>query len=149
MPEAERILMANKLGLVTADGHALSPSNQYLVLLQCPGATVLGGFKQWQKHGRSVRKGEHGAMIWVPCGGRKNNAPLDGSNSNSAIADGEPTGDTDGRFIVGCLFDISQTTETTQEAKFSPEMPAAIPDTQPSPDPMPAQVAAPTPGELF
>ena len=119
MPEIERQLMANKCGLVTCDGHPLSGGNTYLVILQCPGATVLGGFKQWQKHGRSVRKGEHGAMIWVPCGGRKNDSPLDGSNSVSAVTDGQPTGESDSRFIVGTIFDISQ----TEELKFTAELP--------------------------
>lgn len=143
MPECERILIANKLGLVTCDGHALSPGNQYLVFLQSPAASILGGFKQWQKHGRSVRKGEHGAMIWVPCGGRKNAAPLDGSNSASAVVDGESAGESDSRFIVGTIFDISQTEETTTGSKFTPEPVASAP--QFSPEPMPAALTPAAP----
>lgn len=171
MPESERLLIACKLGLVTCDGHPLSPGNQYLIFLQCPAASVLGGFRQWRKHGRSVRKGQHGAMIWVPCGGKKNEAPLDGSRSASAVADGEPAGDSDSRFIVGTLFDISQTEEIIPGKKFTPDMtepeeqeapapsfspamvdpePAAeLPATEPSPEPMPANVAQPQDGFLF
>lgn len=119
MPQAERVLMANKCGMVTCDGHPLSPSNTYLVLLQCPGATVLGGFRQWLKHGRAVRKGEHGAMIWVPCGAKKaDDAPR---------PEGEPAGDNDSRFITGTIFDISQTEEVKPGQKFTPETPEATP----------------------
>ena len=128
MPESERILMANKCGLMTCEGHQLSPGNTYLVILQCPGATVLGGFKQWQKHGRSVRNGEHGAMIWVPCGGRKSATPLDGSNSVSAVVDGESAGESDSRFIVGTIFDISQTEEMTAQGNvIVPDMATSEP----------------------
>lgn len=111
MPELDRITAANKLGLVTCEGHSLSVGNQLLIALQLPGASVLGGFRHWLKHGRCVKKGEHGAMIWVPCGGRRNDQPLDGSASNSAVADVQPAGDSDSRFIVGTVFDIGQTAE--------------------------------------
>lgn len=113
MPELQRIQLSNKLGLVTCEGHSLSLCNQMLIALQCPGASVLGGFRQWLKHGRCVRKGEHGSMIWVPCGGgKKNDLPMDGTASGvSAIADGAPADENDTRFIIGTVFDISQTEE--------------------------------------
>lgn len=112
MPELDRIQLSNKLGLVTCEGHSLSIGNQMLIALQCPTATVLGGFRQWLKHGRAVRKGEHGCMIWVPCGGRKNDLPLDGTTSGvSAVADGAPSDADDTRFIIGTVFDIAQTQE--------------------------------------
>lgn len=101
MPELERIEMSNKLGLVTCDGHALSLGNTMLIALQLPGATVLGGFRQWLKHGRCVRKGEHGAMIWVPVG-HKTTEPTTGETS---------TEQDDTRFIIGTVFDIGQTQE--------------------------------------
>src|SRR5688500_2876203 len=75
MPAAERVAMANKLGLVTCEGRPLSMGNMMLVALQLPNASVLGGFKQWLRHGRAVRKGEHGAMIWVPIGRKSVNEP--------------------------------------------------------------------------
>lgn len=111
MPELERIQLSNKLGLITPDGHAFSLGNAMLIAIQRPNATVLGGFRQWLKHGRAVRKGEHGCMIWVPCGGKSNTAALDGSTSNSAVTDGAPTETGDTRFIIGTVFDISQTDE--------------------------------------
>jgi len=145
MPESERLLIACKLGLTTCDGHALSPGNQYLIFLQNPAASVLGGFRQWQKHGRSVKKGEHGAMIWVPCGSGKK---ATGEATPAAQAEGtaEPTGDGSSFFVVGTLFDISQTEEKTG-AKFSPEMPEATPEpaAEPAPAFVPTVLPTPTP----
>lgn len=105
MPELERIQMSNKLGLVTCDGHPLSLYNTMLIALQCPSASVLGGFRQWLKHGRAVRKGEHGAMIWIPLTHSKQpegTAQPDGTDPVTA-------GDGDTRFIIGTMFDITQT----------------------------------------
>lgn len=117
MPQCERELMAIKCGMRTCDGHALSPSNVYLVLLQCPGATVLGDFRQWRKHGRTVKKGEHGAMIWVPCGVKKSDA----AGQPVTITEREPAEDNDSRFITGTIFDISQTDELVPGQMFTPE----------------------------
>jgi hypothetical protein len=113
MPELERVQMGNRLGLLTVDGHSLSTCNQILVGMQLPTASVVGGFRQWLCHGRAVRKDEHGAMIWVPTGGRRNDVPLDGGTSNSAIVDCQPEGPSDTRFLIGTVFDISQTQEVT------------------------------------
>lgn len=124
MPELERIQLANKLGIVTVDGHELSLANTMLVALQNPAASIVGGFRQWINHGRAVMKGQHGMMIWVPVGGRKNDAPLDGSNSSSAVADGAPESENDTRFIIGTVFDIGQTQEI-ETGKPEPELMAA------------------------
>ena len=111
MPELERVQLSNRLGLVTCEGHGLSLTNQMLIALQRPGATVLGGFRQWLRQGRAVRKGEHGCMIWVPCGAK-------GGADAAASPDG--TGDaaegSDVRFIVGTVFDIGQTEEVNAAA---------------------------------
>ena len=53
-------------GISTVEAHPLSQTNACLVAFQCPTATIVGGFKQWLKAGRCVRKGEHGLSIWVP-----------------------------------------------------------------------------------
>lgn len=125
MPELERIEMSNKLGLVTCDGHALSLGNAMLIALQCPRATILGGFRQWLKHGRSVRKGEHGAMIWVPLG-HKTTEPTTGETTTESE---------DTRFIIGTMFDIGQTEATEQDATapFVPE--TESPKAAPTPKP--------------
>lgn len=104
MPELQRIQLANKFGLRTCEGHELSLCNSCLVCLQNPGASVLGGFRQWLKVGRAVRKGEHGCMIWIPST-RKVAAP----EGTAEPVNGEATDET--RFFIGTLFDISQTQE--------------------------------------
>lgn len=111
MPELERIQLSNRLGLVTCEGRGLSLTNQMLIALQRPGATVLGGFRQWLKQGRAVRKGEHGCMIWVPCGVKG------GADAAAAPAGDGDAGEGAGvRFIVGTVFDIGQTEEVNAAA---------------------------------
>jgi hypothetical protein len=106
MPPEERIKLATQLGIVTCDGHALSAGNSILCMLQIPACSVVGGFKQWLKHGRAVTKGQHGAAIWVPTGCRNDTAPR--LDTQTAVPDA--TGQ-DRRFVIGYVFDCSQTEE--------------------------------------
>ena len=116
MPEAERAKLTIRLGaVVTVEGHALSLANTMLLLMQHPSVSVVGGFHQWIKAGRAVRKGEHGAMIWVPLKDRQN-----ATETVEAPPTIEKTeAKKDRRFIVGTVFDISQTdaVETHNEQK--------------------------------
>lgn len=66
MVPAQRAELAARFPVVTIEGRALSVFNSCLVATQSPNATVVGGFRQWIKAGRGVRKGEHGMAIWVP-----------------------------------------------------------------------------------
>ena len=75
-----------------------SARNQQLIALQLRKATICGGFKQWQNHGRKVKKGEHGALILFPVGIEK-----DSDNEE------EPT-----NFFSAVVFDISQTEEVAE-----------------------------------
>lgn len=97
MPEEERIALAKQTMPVTVEGHALSGVNTLLVCLQKPDATIVGGFRQWLKQGRPVRKGEHGLMIWAPLGRKEK------TDSGETV-----TGEVDG-FIPVTVFDVSQT----------------------------------------
>ena len=121
MPELERVQLANRTGLLTCDGHSLSPRNQCLIILQAPKASVVGGFRQWLKHGRAVRKGEHGAMIWVPTGGRKSTGP----QGETVLEEGTET-----RFTIGTVFDIGQTdavgTAHPAHTRGNPELQPAL-----------------------
>lgn len=110
MPEEERVAKANELGIINCNGNMLSPRNMMLLMLQRSNVTVVGGFRQWLKMGRVVRKGEHGLMIWVPAftSGEANPEPAEQK-------DGETEAQPDRRFIVGTVFDISQTDERTAE----------------------------------
>lgn len=115
MSEEQRATLAASMpGIATCEGRVLSLHNVYLIALQCPGATIVGGFKQWQKVGRAVHKGEHGLMIWVPAGVRK------GEPEQTAPAEGE-TESGDLRFIMATVFDVSQTHEI-ETGRFAVEM---------------------------
>ena len=103
MTEQERTDLSRKCSPVSIAGTSFSTTNSILLILQCPTGTIFGGFRQWIKAGRCVRKGEHGAAIWCKTGNKENAA-----GSESA----EPSGDSEGdslRFIVGTVFDVSQT----------------------------------------
>lgn len=77
---AERILAAVK-SITTSDDwqaflrftrsfHHYSPTNRMLIFAQCPEATHVAGYRDWQARGRQVRKGEHGLRILAPLVGK-------------------------------------------------------------------------------
>ncbi len=66
---------------------------------------MVGGFRQWKDKGRSVRKGEHGLMIWVPTG--KGEKAEDGAPVPAAEAGAEK--EKRAGFIMGTVFDVTQT----------------------------------------
>lgn len=67
MSDDQRAELAARVATVTTiEGRQLSIHNACLVAVQCPSATLVGGFNQWRIAGRVVRKGEHGLMIWAP-----------------------------------------------------------------------------------
>ena len=103
MPEAERAELSQRLPLVTVEGHALSCFNACLVAMQRPTASIVGGFAQWIKAGRVVRKGEHGLALWVPL---KPGKREDDRHGDTPGAGAKRMG-----FIMGTVFDVSQTDE--------------------------------------
>lgn len=112
MSKPERDQLAATCPVVTIEGRALSLKNQCLIALQMPTATVVGGFRQWLKAGRCVKKGEHGACIWIPLG-RKNKETDETEQSDSRA------------FILANVFDVSQT-ESTEENKPAEQTPAML-----------------------
>lgn len=103
MTPAERGALAARLPCIaTVEGRSLSPFNQCLIAAQCPTATLVGGFRQWIKAGRAVRKGEHGLALWVPTFAKADPGKLDGETSSA---------DSETHFIMGTVFDVSQTDE--------------------------------------
>ena len=46
--------------------HHYSWNNIWLILMSCPQATQVAGFRKWQSMNRTVRKGEHGIPILAP-----------------------------------------------------------------------------------
>jgi len=98
MTEEQRQAVADKFGIVTVEAHLLTPHNQCFLVAQSEiNFTVVGGFQQWKKSGRIVRKGEHGVLILVP-------SKTNSDENPEIVSDGE-----DVRFFSATVFDISQT----------------------------------------
>jgi hypothetical protein len=103
MTDEDRTALAQSIpAIFTCEQRMLSDFNQCLLASQRPDATIVGGFRQWLKQGRVVRKGEHGSYIWVPLGAKEETA--DGSSSTVMHPD-------DRRFLMVAVFDIAQTEE--------------------------------------
>jgi len=105
MTPDQRAAVAARLPLVNTEGHALSPFNTCMIYMQngheTP-PTIVGGFKQWLKQGRCVKKGEHGSAIWFPV---KQSKHADESENDPEAKEFKS------EFMLGTVFDISQTTE--------------------------------------
>jgi len=98
MTEEQRHAVADKYGIVTVEGHLLTPHNQCFLVAQSEiNFSIVGGFKQWKKAGRIVRKGEHGFLIFVP-------SKIQQDENSEMISDEE-----DVHFFTATVFDISQT----------------------------------------
>ncbi len=97
MTEEQRQAVADKFGIVTVEGHLLTPHNQCFLVAQSEiNFTIVGGFQQWKKAGRIVRKGQHGFLIFVPSKAKQENSEM--------ISDDENV-----HFFTATVFDISQT----------------------------------------
>lgn len=108
LSDEDRRARVPALPIVTIEGRALSPLNTILVATQHPTASVVGGFRQWLKAGRAVRKGERGAWIFVP-------TVYKGPGVN-IITGGAVEEVTETRFVMAAVFDVSQTDEVAAEA---------------------------------
>ncbi|MFA5805266.1 MAG: ArdC family protein [Melioribacteraceae bacterium] len=106
MSADQRQAVADQFGIVTAEGHLLTPHNQCFLVAQSPiNFTVVGGFQQWKKAGRIVRKGEHGFLILVSSKTKQNEGP-------EMVSDDE-----DVFFFTATVFDISQTDSIADSLK--------------------------------
>jgi hypothetical protein len=104
MSDEQRATMAAQMSaVVTVEGRALSLHNSCLVAAQKPDATILGGFGQWIKAGRVVRKGEHGVMIWAPTMRRTDTLSPDAEQASDTMTTRRAG------FIMVTVFDVSQT----------------------------------------
>lgn len=112
MSEAERAGLLERVGAVmSCEGRALSETNTVLLVLQRPGVSVVGGFRQWKKAGRYVRKGEKSCSIWIPRGGGDTPALAGSELSRAELVEGGGSGAGGSRrkFLTGAVFDIGQT----------------------------------------
>ena len=92
--------IAKKYPIITCEGHTISGFNSCFLTMQTEmPLTIVAGFKQWERAGRTVAKGEKAAgYIYVPMKGKKD-------------AEEEKL-----RFRMVPVFDISQTEESTVAA---------------------------------
>lgn len=98
-PEQRHAMVFSHGAVFNIGNTPLSPFNSCLVIRQNPGATIVGGFKQWLKAGRVVKKGEKGIGIWVPT-----------VRKSKVEGEAPRTG-----FVIGYVFDIEQTEELNSE----------------------------------
>ena len=98
MSKEERDALAIRCGTCNPEGRSFSIFNTCFLWAQA-GKTILmaGGFRQWQRAGRMVKKGEHAAgLIYIPI--------------NPAKQDAEPDGEKeDVHFRLVPVFDVEQT----------------------------------------
>ena len=101
MTEEKRTELIEKFGIVvTIEGHPLTAHNTCFLYAQTEKPiTVVGGFQQWRKAGRTVKKGEHSLLIFVPSIKRKD-GPVPSEVEGS---EDEPF------FFTANVFDITQT----------------------------------------
>jgi hypothetical protein len=105
LSEEARAEIAARTMITTCEGHALSVHNNCLIAAQGgESLTLVGGFRQWLKQGRGVKKGEHGYAILFPR--EKKNG--DGAKDQLTQEEAEKP---EIRFLIGYVFDISQTME--------------------------------------
>jgi len=102
MTEEQRTQLIEKFGIVTTiEGHPLTAHNTCFLYAQTEKpVTVIGGFQQWLKAGRIVKKGEKSLLIFVP--------------SQRSNEGNEAAGDDDVFFFTANVFDITQTEVITE-----------------------------------
>ncbi|MGN0886091.1 MAG: ArdC family protein [Candidatus Spyradenecus sp.] len=111
MTEEQRAQIIAKVGAVlTVEGHPLSEMNTLFcyadrVAKQHAPLSIVGGFSQWKKHGRIVKKGEKGMVICFPSTRAMKN------EDGEALTDEAGNEKTYTAFYFGYVFDISQTEE--------------------------------------
>lgn len=137
LPEEKRLALAARYGIRTCEGRELSIYNQCLLIHQNDKVSMVGGFKQWRELGRTVRKGEKALAIWVPCA-----RGVEAGEGAVVPAGADPADLADKFFILGNVFDITQTeTEAEREARENVEAARGV-LALPAPAPEPAAALA-------
>ncbi|MFZ4569776.1 MAG: ArdC-like ssDNA-binding domain-containing protein [Bacteroidales bacterium] len=113
----------NSMPVMNPEGRILSDANIVFLAWQSKiQFTIVAGFRQWLKHGRCVKKGQHGNCIFIPAMNKERNRNADGSETVSEELQ---------RFLVATVFDISQTFEITEKEEKSIESVSAVMETNP------------------
>ncbi len=101
MSEDDKEKLVELYGLKNPEGHTLSGFNHAIILAQWREETfpsVLAGFRQWQRYGNTVKKGQHAVYIAVPLNRKKENDNENEDDENEKIF-----------FSYKPVFDITQT----------------------------------------
>jgi len=89
--------------------------NQLFLIGQNPAASDVRSFREWKAAGCSIKKGEKALRVWVP------------KPSTKADEQRERDGQQPARFILGPVFDISQTEPTADyEARVEAKRQAKV-----------------------
>lgn len=102
MTPEQRVALFQTHPVVSIEGKTLSVYNTCFLLTQDERVTMVGGFQQWRRAGRQVKKGEKGLAVWFP---RVQKADPDKQEGEVSEEDLET------RFMLGTVFDVSQTEE--------------------------------------
>lgn len=93
--------------------HRYSYGNVVLILSQCPEASQVAGLRTWNKFGRSVKRGERGIQILMPCSYTKREKQDATVEEQVLDESGQPVRGAVAishlSFKVGYVFDVSQT----------------------------------------
>ena len=114
MNAIERAEILRRIGnVVNIEGHVMSDWNTIFMWWQrheLGALSVVGGFQQWKKAGRIVKKGERGIWMLFPMF-------LTRKTESGEDAIDPKTGEKDilTRFRIGTVFDISQTNPADAE----------------------------------
>lgn len=111
LTEDQRTALIEKVGaIITTEGHPLSSRNTAMCIMQRQDKplSMVGGFQQWKRHGRKVKKGEAGFGIFFPCNFKIKN------EDGEVLVDENGEEKTSRYFNIGYVWDISQTEEIAQ-----------------------------------
>lgn len=94
-----------------------------LIMMQCPDATAVAGYRAWQtSFGRQVNRGEVGIKILAPVTRRADTIGADGrmvvDQSGQPVKEAQMVG-----VRLATVFGVSQTTGRDLPEQFSPELP--------------------------
>ncbi len=112
MTDEQKAAWLERVPVLSIERRPLSGGNHMLAAMQCDGATMVAGFRQWLAAGRSVRKGQTALYIFAPAGRGKAEAepPASAGADPGAVEGGESV-----RFLLVPVFDVSQTDECADE----------------------------------
>lgn len=111
LTKEQRLELVKKAGIVNIEGKSLSIYNQCMLMFQRDSVSIVGGFQQWKKANRHVKSGESSLIIWFPCGAKKTEETEEIEKDLLSVSQN------DTRFMLGNVFDISQTEENIAQAQ--------------------------------